>query len=228
MTEISERHFDSIAGEYDFWKRKNWYYYKNLIALYRTHIPEGESVLEIGCGTGDVLAQLKPGKGKGVDISGEMIAIAKRKHAANRALTFEREDITQSDDQFPEKYIFLADVLEHVGHMPTFLKHLGQRVSPDATVVISVANPLWEPVLMFAEKLGMKMPEGPHERYGVRETEKLMCAAGFSIEKKAHSLLIPKPLPGADWINARLSSIPIIRNLGFVIYWVLRKHVIEK
>lgn len=228
MSEISESHFDSIAAEYDYWKQKNWYYYKNLIALYRAHIPKGSTVLEIGCGTGDVLAKLEPSRGHGIDISNEMISIAKKKHADNAALVFERADITEAEDQFSEDYIFLADVLEHVGHMPSFLSHLGRRVKPDATVVISVANPLWEPLLMLAEKLGMKMPEGPHERYSIRDTEQYMREAGFTIEKKAYSLLVPKPLPGADWLNARFSSIPLLRRFGFVIYWVLRKRAIEK
>lgn len=222
MSEISESHFDAIAKEYDYWKQKNWYYYLNLISLYRLYIPEGVHVLEIGCGTGDVLAALKPAAGRGIDTSGEMIAIAEKKHAANPHLKFEKEDITQEAAVFPEEYIFSADVLEHVSDMPSFLRHLAQRARPDATVVVSVANPLWEPLLMVAEKLGMKMPEGPHTRYSIKDTERFLREAGFTIEKKAFSLLVPKPLPGAKWLNARFASIPVLRHFGFVIYWVLR------
>jgi len=222
MTEISESHFDAIAAEYDYWKQKNWYYYQNLIALYRAHIPEGSNILEIGCGTGDVLAKLKPSHGHGIDISGEMIAIAQRKHSANAALTFEKADIAKGYEPFPEDYIFLADVLEHVGDMPSFLKHLARRTSPDAMVVISVANPLWEPVLMLAEKFGMKMPEGPHTRYGIGDTEGFMREAGFNIEKKGFGLLVPKPVPGAGWLNAQFASVPVLKRLGFIVYWVLR------
>lgn len=220
--EISEVHFDQIAAQYDYWKQKNWFYYQNLVALYRGYIPEGSQVLEIGCGTGDLLAKLKPSQGRGVDISNEMIAIAKKKHAANRSLTFMREDITEGQAPFPEHYIFLADVLEHVGDMPSFLKHLARRTASHATIVISVANPLWEPLLMLSEKFGMKMPEGPHTRYSIKETERFMREAGFTIEEKAFSLLVPKPLPGAAWLNARFASVPLLRSFGFVIHWVLR------
>ncbi len=225
--EISEAHFDKIAAEYDFWKKKNWYYYKNLIALYGEFIPEGSRVLEIGCGTGDVLENLKPASGRGIDISGEMIAIAKKKHANKSNLNFEREDMTLLDTPFEEDYIYLADVLEHVGHMPSFLQHLARRTKPGSTIVISVANPLWEPLLMLAEKFGMKMPEGPHERYGIKETERLMEAAKLRIIQKGFRLLVPKPLPGSDWVNARFSNIPLVRRFGFVIYWVLRSEYRE-
>ena len=198
MIEVSETHFDAIAAEYDHWKKKNWYYYQNLIALYRAHIPEGARVLEIGCGTGDVLAQLKPGHGRGVDISGEMVAIARNKHARNTSLFFDREDITLGQEQFSEDYIFLADVLEHVGHMPSFLEHLARRTKPGSTIVISVANPLWEPALMLAEKCGMKMPEGPHTRYSLIETDRIMALAGLKNVYKGYRLHVPKPQTGSD------------------------------
>lgn len=223
MSEISESHFDAIAAEYDYWKQKNWYYYQNLISRYRSYIPEGAHVLEIGCGTGDVLAALKPGTGRGIDTSGEMIAIARKKHADRRRLTFEKADITQDTTPFPEDYIFSADVLEHVSDMSLFLRSLAQRARTDATIVVSVANPFWEPLLMVAEKLGMKMPEGPHMRYSIRATDRILKEAGFDVQSRNFSLLVPKPIPGAAWINARFSSVPLIRNLGFVVYWVLRK-----
>ena len=39
-----------------------------------------ERVLEVGCGTGDLLAALKPKEGIGVDISPRLIEEARRKH----------------------------------------------------------------------------------------------------------------------------------------------------
>lgn len=39
-------------------------------------VPEGQRVLDLGCGGGDLLASLKPAYGVGVDISEKSIAIA--------------------------------------------------------------------------------------------------------------------------------------------------------
>ena len=47
---------------------------------YRYFVPEGKKVLEIGCGTGDLLAALKPSYGMGVDISPKMIDAAQGKY----------------------------------------------------------------------------------------------------------------------------------------------------
>jgi len=45
-------HFDEIASNYDYWKKRNWYYYQNLKKIIREFVPVDKTVLEIGCGTG--------------------------------------------------------------------------------------------------------------------------------------------------------------------------------
>ena len=217
----AETHFDEIAREYDFWKNKNGYYYRNLIALYRSLIPPQSSVLEIGCGTGDILVQLEPREGKGIDLSHEMIVIAQKKHADQKHITFAREDIFDANTSYPAEVIFLADVLEHVHDVPRFLHQLSRRVSPRTRIIVSLANPLWEPVLMLAEKLHMKMPEGPHYRHPISELEKLFAQAGLHIKEKGFRLLIPKMMPGSEWINQRFYHHPFLAKFGFTVYWIL-------
>ena len=219
----AETHFNTIAHDYDYWKNKNGYYYRNLIALYRSLIPVGSSVLEIGCGTGDIITKLDVGKGRGTDVSAEMIEIARAKHADKKEVTFEREDIYDATTTFPEDYIFLADVLEHVHDVPRFLSQLSKRASPRARIVVTLANPLWEPLLMLAEKLGMKMPEGPHYRHPIPELERLFVASGLQIRDTGFRLLIPKSLPGADWVNARFYHYKFLRKFGFTVYWILSR-----
>ena len=68
-----EYHFDNVAKVYDKGKYKYSYYYTNLKKLLKNLIGEGKVVCEIGCGTGDLLASLRPKYGVGYDISSEMI-----------------------------------------------------------------------------------------------------------------------------------------------------------
>ena len=219
----SENHFNDIASDYDYWKNHNRYYYQNLFILYGSLIPRKSSVIEIGCGTGDIISGLDPSRGVGIDISEQMINVARKKHADKSSIHFVREDVSISKAPFEAEYVFLADVLEHVDNLPKFLNDLSARVKLKTKVIISVANPIWEPVLMLAERLKMKMPEGPHKRYPMKITEDMFRTAGFTIIEKGFRLLIPKRLPCADWINRRIYNNKFMARFGFIVYWVLRK-----
>src|SRR5580698_6769355 len=80
MIQELARHYDALASRRDDYRRKNRYYYAQLDKQYRYFIPEGKRVLEIGCGTGDLLAALKPSYGMGVDISPKMIERSQEKY----------------------------------------------------------------------------------------------------------------------------------------------------
>lgn len=219
----SEQHFDEIAKDYDYWKKKNWYYYLNLKALYGSFIPSESKVWEIGCGTGDILASLGSSAGYGTDISQKMINIARKKYAGNSNLKFEAADITKMTDIQDYDYILMADVLEHVEGLDGFFTGLNRITKPNAKIIISVANPLWEPILMLSEKLGMKMPEGPHWRLSIKQNEEIFHKNGFKIKEKGYRLLVPKKFPCSDWLNSGFHKLPVLNRLGFIIYWVLEK-----
>ena len=72
--------FDALAPERDGWKRKNQYYYAAIERLCTSLIPPGKTVLELGCGTGDLLAAVKPSLGMGLDISRGMLCVARKKY----------------------------------------------------------------------------------------------------------------------------------------------------
>jgi len=57
-------------------KKVRWssYYHRRLNATYRSIIPAKSTVLEVGCGRGDLLAFLEPSVGVGVDFSEGNIA----------------------------------------------------------------------------------------------------------------------------------------------------------
>src|SRR3989344_4041488 len=115
-----ENHFNIIAKDYDYWKNKNWYYYRNLKTLYGSFIPANSRIWEIGCGTGDILASLEPSTGLGTDISEEMINMAKQKYSGKINLKFKATDITEAIKTTETEnydYIIMVDVLEHIKNM---------------------------------------------------------------------------------------------------------------
>ena len=72
--------FDRFAEVDATWRKRNRGYFEQLECVYRFLVPPGASVLEIGCGSGDLLASLQPSDGLGVDVSGEMVELARSRH----------------------------------------------------------------------------------------------------------------------------------------------------
>ena len=74
-SKVKER-FDILSSDRLKWIKKNKYYYEDKEKYHRFLIPENHSILELGCGTGDLLSSLKPSHGVGVDFSSKMIDIS--------------------------------------------------------------------------------------------------------------------------------------------------------
>src|SRR5215469_12167234 len=72
--------FDRYAPDLELWVAKNAAYYRAIERLVAFCVPPGASVLEIGCGTGDLLAALRPTEGVGIDLSPKLIDRAREKH----------------------------------------------------------------------------------------------------------------------------------------------------
>jgi len=221
MSQIA-RHFDKIAKEYDGYKKKNWYYYANLKKLYRDLIPPKSRVLDIGCGTGDILVDLKPSYGLGIDISQEMVRIAQSKHKDNPNVKFLAGTIEQLTAFLPSEdfdYIYMADVIEHLEDVSSTVKSINSVAGSNTKLIISMVNPLWEPILLILEKLKLKMAEGAHKRISLKELESLLIKNNFRIMTKGYRLFLPVSLLFlSDFVNKYFYRIPLLKNLGLIIF----------
>ena len=66
-------HWNAVARQLETWTGWGDYYHRRLTEIYQHLAPPGQSVLELGCARGDLLAALKPDLGIGVDFSEEML-----------------------------------------------------------------------------------------------------------------------------------------------------------
>src|SRR5260370_37760498 len=74
------RIFDERARNLSSWRDKAAFFHSEDRLYLRFLIPPGARVLELGCGTGNLLSALEPSFGVGVDFSEPMIAEAHRAH----------------------------------------------------------------------------------------------------------------------------------------------------
>jgi len=197
-SEAVGRHFDQISFEYDRWKEKARYYYQAVKTAVAEIVPPGQRVLEVGCGTGDVLASLEPANGLGTDLSPRMVELARAKHPD---LRFEVHDLMS--DPLPERFEFVVavDVAEHVPDLQRSLATTGAMVADGGLLVVITANPAWGPALHLAERLKLKMPEGDHRWRSRSDITAAARAAGLREHSFARSFIVPKAVPGLKALN---------------------------
>ncbi|MBP2674651.1 MAG: methyltransferase domain family protein [Deltaproteobacteria bacterium] len=202
-------HFEKIAGEYDRWKAKSAYYYRLLVRIYRERVPEGASVLEIGCGTGTLLAALSPARGVGVDVSPRMVEIAAAKHPS---LSFRVADAETFDPGETFDYVIIPDVVEHIPDVRAMFRSARKACHPGTRVIVTCVNPLWTPVLHLAERLRLKMPEGEHRWLPADELLRMAGQSGFDLAEYSGRILCPKKIPIlARPINLAAERFPFLR-----------------
>lgn len=204
-------HFEDIAADYDRWKEKSAYYYRLLAGIYRERIPEGASVLEIGCGTGTLLHSLRTGRGVGIDLSPRMVEIASSKFPG---LSFLAADAESFDLGETFDYIIVPDVIEHLTDVSAMFRSARRHLRPEGRMVVTCVNPLWSPVLHLAERFSMKMPEGEHRWLSGETLRRMAEAAGLDIVEDAGRILCPKEVPlAAPLLNRAAERIAFLRRV---------------
>ena len=213
--------FNKLAGQRETWIGRNKYYYEDQARYFRFLVPEGLSVLELGCGTGDLLHALKPRRGVGVDFSGEMIRIAREKYPG---LEFREADI-ENLENWSETFdvLILADLVGHLQDIEETLRSLRSFCHCETRIMVSYYSFLWEPVLKLGEWLGQKMPQQHQNWLSTEDISNLLRLAGYEEVKTEYRLLVPKRIPWlSNFINRFIAALPGIRRLCLCRYIAAR------
>lgn len=215
-------YMDGLAISRDRYIQKNKYYYTDLINFFRFHIPEGSSVLEIGCGTGDILNSVNPGKGVGIDISSEMINIARKKYSHLTFLQMDAEDLTLSE-KFD--FIIISDTLGYLEDIQQSFNELRKVSSSRTRIIITYHNYLWSPVLSIAESLRLKMPYIRLNWLNKMDISNLLYLEGFDIVQTGNRVILPKYFPILSWFsNKYVAHLPFFNRLCLTGYIVAREN----
>jgi SAM-dependent methyltransferase len=207
-------HFENIAQSYDFWKKKNKYYYSLIKKFFNKNIPAGSKVVEFGCATGDVLAACKPKVALGIDFSLSLLEIARNKYPDYEFKLANVEKFVS-----PEKfeYCIMSDLIDHLSDIPQTLGSAYGVLGEGAKLLITTINPLWGPALDLFEKFRQKMPEGPHSFIPNRFIEFFCKTKGFRIVSKGALIFIPLRIPFiSDILNSIVPRLPVLSRFCWV------------
>lgn len=211
-------HFDHVAANDAAARRAQRGFHAQLRAHFRHQIPEGESVLEVGCGAGDLLAALKPSRGLGLDFSPAMIAKARERHASDAALEFR----VASAETVPAGETFDHIVLDYLtGYLPDIqavLERLRACAHPRTRLHLTSLNTLWKPALRLAVGTGRVMPQPASAWLADVDLVNLLELAGWEVVRFERQQLCPWNIPLlGPLLNRFAVRLPGLRHLGITL-----------
>lgn len=185
--------FDHYASTVEMWRQRNAGYHSALAAVVQFHIPPGASVLEVGSGTGDLLAGTRPARGVGVDISGAMVSLARQRYPTLDFRQMAAEHLDLGGETFD--YIILSDLTSFVFDIRLVFERLRTVCHPGTRIVMNWYSKLWQPVLSMAERLGLKYPQPLLNWTTVEDLENLLYLTDFEVVIHREHVLLPKRVP---------------------------------
>ena len=218
-------HFSRMAPERDAWLRKNATFYSDDRAYMQFLIPSGMRVLDVGCGTGELLAKMKPSLGVGIDLDPTMVEIAKKNYPSLNFILHDIESGSKKHTLLNNKfdYIILSDLFCYLEDCQAALTKLHGWCHSNTRVIISYHAWHWEPALKLAEKIGIKMPSLALNWLNNQDFNNFLCLSNFEIIKRDQRQLIPVRLFGFEkFINNTIGTLPLIRNLSLRHYLIAR------
>lgn len=205
-------YFERSARDRQKWNRRNRYYHQELERYFKFLIPKGSSVLELGCGTGELLDVVSPSRGVGIDFSSEMIKIAKAKFPH---LDFRVEDAEDLKIEQKFDYVILSDLIGSLLDVQRAFVQLKKVSTAKTRVIVTYYSYLWEPVLKLAQKLKLKAPSPLQSWLSLADIENLLNLSDFEVIKKGCRFLMPIYIPFiSTFFNRIIANLPLLNKLS--------------
>lgn len=217
MENSKQTYFNNLAGKRK--KRAFSAYYWNEITDYCNYFShEDSSVLEVGCGSGDLLAGISGSKKTGIDFSAEYINWAKEKHK-DKGIEFLVMDA--NDIQLNQTYdlIVISNLIGFVDDIQKVFEQVKKCCHPNTKVIVQFYNSFWEPLIKFSEIIGLKTKTPTQNWLSTRDINNLLYISGFDVYRNTKRFIFPFFFPILSFIfNKYLAKFPFFRFFSLNIY----------
>jgi SAM-dependent methyltransferase len=217
--ECNRQHQSRWAAARAKWIKRNSYYYKCLTRLLRHLVEPRKRVLNMRCQTGFLLQALEPSYGVGVEISPEMVAVAR---AAHPQFTYYE---AFPEDFLPQEkfdYILLCDVGD-IADVQKALLRLHPACRRHTRLLIYSYNDAWELLIALAQRLHLKIPQTEQNWLSEQDLIGLLTLSGFEWLKTYRTALLPKYVPLLSaFLNRVVAKLPWLNRLCMIDVLVAR------
>ena len=219
---FQQAYSDQLRSHYDVAPiKQSWAargYYAWLAHYYNLIIPKDAIVLEIGCGSGELLARLNTRNVIGVDLSEVQLQAARKKIPYGVFIQEAGETVRLNQKV---DYIIVSDAINYVMDVQDLFIHLRSIVGPETRLVVNFHSAVWKPILSFATFFGLRPIQPQCSWLATPDVKNLMALSDWEVVKTDGRLLVPFPLLGIDRLVNRWIS-PLISWLCLGVFCVAR------
>ncbi len=181
------------AEERHFWFRARNRVLTDIVHRLTHRLNDGFRVLEVGCGTGNVLRNLEQvcrrGRVVGLDLYPQALRLARQRTSCPLVAA----DIHQLPFAEPFEIVGMFDVLEHLPDDRRVLIDLRRALAPDGRLVLTVPAHAW----LWSE---VDVYSGHYRRYAARQLSALLDECGLRVEYLTQFM---GPLVPLMWLHRR-------------------------
>ncbi len=187
-------HWDVVARKRDAWHGWGKFYHRRIDDIHHFLISPGQRVLEIGCGTGDLLASLRPVRGVGVDFSPEMIQRARARHAEFEFVEADAHDLSSVHGSFDA--IILSDLVNDLWDVQGVFEQVRALCDSHTRLILNFYSGLWQFPLTLAQRINVAVPMLGQNWLTREDASNMLGLAGFDVIRQSQEILWPFPLGG--------------------------------
>lgn len=217
-----ENHVAQLKSSYDSANTDSKWashrYIELLAHYYRLIIPSGASILEVGCGTGDLLALLPNRKITGLDLSEKFIAKARERLPHGK---FEAGAAELFESQEKYDFIIVSGTINFLADIQLLLEHLQKFSHPETRLLLNFYNTLWRPLIHAARVAGLKDADPPSNWLSKDDVINLLDLSNWQLINEQARILMPLPVFGLETLANRFLA-PIFQALCLSIFCVAR------
>lgn len=204
-------YFEKIANSRVIDRRRHSYYWNDITKYVNYFTHPDNSVLEIGCGTGELLNEIKASRKAGIDYSPSMIAIAKKSYPGIEFKVMAAEEL-KLDEKFD--LIILSNLIGFTDDIQQVFEKLQSVCHERTKIIVTYYNRAWEPFLKFAEFLGLKRKTPVQNWLSMSDIRNLLTLAGYEVFRENKRILLPFYIPVLSTLfNKYIAKLPLIKKM---------------
>ncbi|MBL7926186.1 MAG: glycosyltransferase [Bacteroidia bacterium] len=209
-------YFDALAAKRIALRKRNAYYWNDITRYCNYFSHDDYNVLEIGCGTGELIHEIKGRNKTGIDFSAAMIEQAKAQFDDVSFYQMPAEQITLNQTY---DLVIVSNLIGFVDDVQKVFEQLRLVCHANTKIIITYYNYFWEPFIKFAEVIGLKTNTPNQNWLSQADIKNLLSLAGFDTYRRVNSMLLPFNVPLISWtLNRFLVRLPFFKLFALNMY----------